>query len=859
MSLRPVRATRFVSLATAALACGLLLGGCADDESRLAGFLESGNAYLDDDKPDEAIIEFKNALQIDPENAEAHEALSFAYLAVEKPREAYWEMSETVRLDPDNIPARLRYATVSTAIGDYDLALKQANAVLELEPENPVAFVLRAQAYESRDDLEQAESDFRTAIANDPDAPLFRYLLGSFLERHGRVDEAETVLEEMVEIEESYFALSTLAQTVVRDIVRSGSRDRDDEAIALLERSVELAREAPTEKPERDIRDMSMQTSMTSQVLRDDAIQSAYVLLSAFHYDRGRFDRAIEVLEEGIAESDSKTELIYQMARLYRRQGMPEKEREVMERATQEAPDDLDAQLVLSAYLGQQGDAEGALEAARAAVAIDPESRPARLREAELLVDIGYRDGDEAAIRRGREIVDEVLEEVVDSPEGHFVRAKIEIAEGDTEAAKESLQTVLHGRPDWAQARFVLGSVLAANNELSRARVEVARAVELDPRLLPARKLLIQLHSQLGEHEFAIEQGRAYLAQQPDDHEIRIVVGQSLIRVGRGEEAYAEVGKIPEADRDAAALFALGRLDIAFGRIEQGAERLRKADEMAPGNPQVLRALLAVDRSNGDVEASAARVARAIEAKPESSELAELDAQVRQIQGDREGARKALQRAIELDPRNVTAQLTLADLEARAGNDEAMVAVLEAAATAVPESADLQFRLALVYEREDRRADAIDAYEKAISLNGDLAMAKNNLAYLLAESGGDLDRALELAQQAKEALPDDGSAADTLGWVLLKRGVPSAAIGYLEEAVQRFPADAFEVQGIVRNHLAEAYERNKESAKAIDESRRVLDQYQKLAERAREKGADLDEPDWSRDARARLERLEAAS
>ena len=138
-------------------------------------------------------------------------------------------------------------------------------------------------------------------------------------------------------------------------------------------------------------------------------------------------------------------------------------------------------------------------------------------------------------------------------------------------------------------------------------------------------------------------------------------------------------------------------------------------------------------------------------------------------------------------------------------------------------------------------------------------MAKNNLAYLLTESGGDLDRALELAQQAKEQMPDDGSAADTLGWVLLKRGVPSAAIGYLQEAVEQFPAEAFEIQGIVSNHLAQAYEQNKEADKALAESRKSVEHFQRLAKLAKEQGTELDEPDWSREARERVEKLTEAS
>jgi tetratricopeptide (TPR) repeat protein len=841
-------------LVTIGMLAGLvLLGGCESDEARVASFFERGEAYIAEGQTEEAIIEFKNVLQIEPEHTATHEALSLAYLDVEKPREAYWEMSETVRLDPQNVDARLRYGTVSAAIGDNDKSLEQAEAVLELDPASSPAFILRGQAREARDELEGAEADFRAAVDSTPDGAAYRFLLSGFLERRGRQAEAEQGLRDLIEVEESYLAVSALSRMLATD------KSRGDEALVVLERAVELAKEAPAEKPELPPNADIRTTSLLSNVLREQAIHAGYVLLSAFHFDNGRFDKSIETLEDGIKVSDSKIELIYQAARLYRLKGMKEEEEAQIRRATEEAPDNVAAQLVLSAYRGRQGDLEGALEAARAAVEVEPKNRPAQLRVAELLIDQGYQESKEDLIKEGREIVDSVLEEEPDSAEAHFVRAKIEIAENDIDAAKESLETVLQGRPNWPQARFVLGSAMAASGDLSRARVELARAVELDPQMFPARKLLAKLHAQLGEHEFAIEQGRTYLAQRPDDIEARIIVGQSLTRIGKTEEAYIEIEKIPEEKRNAAAYFALGRLDIVFGRTELGAKRLRKADELSPGNAQVLRTLIALDRATDNLDASKARVQRALEESPEDSEIAEIDGELKSLGGEIEAARVAFVRAIELDSRNISAQITLAELESRAGNVDESIAIMERAAAAVPESADLQYRLALIYERNNRQSDAIDAYEKSISLNADLAAAKNNLAYLLAESGGDLDRALELAQQAKEQLPDDGSSADTLGWVLLKRGVPSAAIGYLQEAAERFPAQAFEVQGIVRNHLAEAYERNKEGDKAIVESELSLENFQSLAEAAKKQGVDLAEPTWSREARERIDRLNAAS
>lgn len=828
--------------------------GCADDEQRIAEFLDRGQEYVAEGADEEAIIEFKNVLQLDPENAAAHEALSLAYLRVDKPREAYWEMSETVRLDPSNVDARLRYGTISAAIGDYDLSNEQAEAVLALEPDNARGFTLRGQARENREDLEGAEADYRAAVAASPEAAAFRFLLGGFLERNGQTAEAEAVYRELLEVEPSYLAASTLTRLVLRD------EDRAAEADALLEDLIRIAEEAPTEGRvvDPDAEDQGS-TTLVYNVLREEAIVGAYTLKALVQRSRDDFDGAIATLEKGVSKSESKIELIYQMAQFYRAAGRTEDEDRMIRRATEVAPDNAGAQLYLSAYLGTQGDTDGALEAARAAVEAQPESDAANLRVAELLIDNGFRDGDQALIQEGRAIVDAVLEERPDGPEANFVKAKIELAENDIEAAKASLETTLQARPDWAQARFVLGSTLAASGEISRARVELEAAIEAQPSLLDARKLLTSVYATLGEHEFVIENGRAYLQDRPDDMPIRITVGQSLIRVGRPEEAYEEIASVPEEEWDAAAFFALGRIDLAYGRMEEGKRKLARADELAPGNPQVLRTLIALDRNDGQMDRALERIQSAIAAKPEDSELHELQGDALLVKGDVEGGRAALGKAVELEPRNVSAHISLADIEARRGDAEAMLAVLQRAVGSVPESAELQYRLAQAYDRVRRTDEALATYEKTIALNPELAMAKNNLAYLLAEHGGDLDRALELAQQAKEAMPDDGNAADTLGWVLLKRGLPSAAIGYLEEATERFPETAYEVQGLVHSHLAEAYEAAENTDKAIEASRATLDYFERLAKAASERGLTANAPGWVDEAKSRIARLESAS
>ena len=844
------------ALVTGLLALSLFLAGCASDEERVVEFLDRGDAYVEDGKDEEAIIEYKNVLQIEPENATAHEALSNAFLRIQKPREAYWEMSETVRIDPSNIDARLRYGTISAAIGDFDLSFEQANAVLELDSDNPRAFMLRGQANEQLGKLDLAEEDLRSAILAEPDAAAFNFLLAGFYERQSEHDKAEAAYREVIATEKSYLGLSSLVRVVLRD------EDRRAEIGPMLVELIEIADAAPTEPRTLEVGATDRGTSsLLHNVLREDALYGAHSMLAIIRRSEGDLDGAIEALEEGLQKADDKARFVYEMANFYRLAGRSEDENRMIRRATEEAPDDAGAQLVLSAYLGRQGDLDGALEAAVDAVAVasDDQNENAKLREAELRVDLGFRDGSPEQIQQGREIVNAILASRPESPEANFVKAKIELAENDFSAAKLSLEATLLARPTWAQARFVLGSAFAMEGDLRRARVELESAIESQPDLEDARRLLVQVYAQLGEHEFAIEEGRTFLNARPTESGIRIIVGQSLTRVGRAEEAYAEIAQIPEEERDAAAHFALGRLDLAYGRLEEGTAKLLLAEKLSPGNPQVMRALLAIDANQKQLGESEKRIAAALEANPEASEIIELQAEVNLMLGKGDEAKAALERAVETEPRNVSAQLALAELALRSGDNEKMLQVIQRAAAAVPESSDLQYRLAQAYERNSRIDEAIASYEKSITLNDDLAISKNNLAYLLAESGRDLDRALELAQEAKQQLPDDGNASDTLGWVLLKRGLPSAAIGYLQEAAERFPEEAFEIQAIVQDHLAIAYEENDEADNAVKSAQRALEFYERFTKAAAERGLTVSEPDWVRESNDRISRLGSAS
>jgi Tfp pilus assembly protein PilF len=123
----------------------------------------------------------------------------------------------------------------------------------------------------------------------------------------------------------------------------------------------------------------------------------------------------------------------------------------------------------------------------------------------------------------------------------------------------------------------------------------------------------------------------------------------------------------------------------------------------------------------------------------------------------------------------------------------------------------------LLHAQRDVRG-AIEHYERAFALDPKRAApAANNLAWLYAENGENLDRALELAQAARSELSSDSAPLDTLGWVYLKKGVTSQAETFIRQAIDLDPNNP-----LYHYHLGIIYAQKGEDANARKSLQRAL-------------------------------------
>jgi len=115
-------------------------------------------------------------------------------------------------------------------------------------------------------------------------------------------------------------------------------------------------------------------------------------------------------------------------------------------------------------------------------------------------------------------------------------------------------------------------------------------------------------------------------------------------------------------------------------------------------------------------------------------------------------------------------------------------------------------------------------FEQVMALDQNAPLAANNLAWMYAESGENLDDALRLARVARAGLPDVAEVSDTLGWVYYKRKQPADAVTAFNESIAKDPKNP-----VYHYHLGLAHLQAGDSAKGHASLNRALSLNPKFA------------------------------
>ena len=116
------------------------------------------------------------------------------------------------------------------------------------------------------------------------------------------------------------------------------------------------------------------------------------------------------------------------------------------------------------------------------------------------------------------------------------------------------------------------------------------------------------------------------------------------------------------------------------------------------------------------------------------------------------------------------------------------IKALEQALSLVPGNSSILTNIGLLYETQGDRVHARQYYQRALASDLNNPLALNNLAFLLAETGGDLDQALGLATAAKKLAPKAPEVIDTIAWIHMKKNMLSDAANEFKMITEQVPA-----------------------------------------------------------------------
>ena len=272
-------------------------------------------------------------------------------------------------------------------------------------------------------------------------------------------------------------------------------------------------------------------------------------------------------------------------------------------------------------------------------------------------------------------------------------------------------------------------------------------------------------------------------------------------------------------------MFQAGLDAMNAGRLDEAYEDFRKVQETYPlPNNRGLLGMVEVRIKQGRNEEAIALLDSAIAQHPLTSlKLALGNVLVRT--GDYQRALDVF-RDVQQNGGLAPEAMATGDIYLRMGetyrrmkNYDAAIGALTKARELLPDSVQVVSTLALTLDAAGRAHDAETAYNDTLKLSPNNGIALNNLAYMIAERGGDLDLALTYAQRASALLTDTPNVQDTLGWVYLKRKQPAQAFGSFRAAWEQNPAEA-----AFRSHLAMALDQKGDTSQQAEQLKTLLRQ-----------------------------------
>jgi tetratricopeptide (TPR) repeat protein len=704
--------------------CLVLLAMTACNTKR--GYVEKGNTLSQQGKYQDATINYRKAIQKDPNYGEAYYRLGLAAIKLNTPVDAYDALFRASQLLPDNIEVQEKFAGmcleyyVKDPTRPQKLYLQAEQASERLLAHNPNSFEgLRIKGYLAYADRkpQEAITYFRKAMRIQPDSAPVTVALAQTLIENGQSQEGEKLALDLLARRKDYGpTYDTLykaysnsnrmadAEKILRSKVDNNPRNID----YILELAAHYARGGNT---------AGMTTTLQRMLDDPKDFPNAHLRVGDFYVQQKKYSESIRAYEEG-ARAHPSEKVLYQ---------------------------------------------ERALAA--------------------LLADKKYEDASR--------LVQQILKENPKDELALRIRADLLITAGGAEngtAALDILQNQLSERQDDDNPalRLQLGRAARLKGDLELAHLQFSEALRMRRDYLPAQYELAEV-SLLQQHPAeALIQANAILARIPNDYRARFLRARGLAATRNFVQARVELTQLlKDAPQDLDVRLELGSLAFRQRKFHEAIETLSALKNS--GDPRVFAGLIAAYTRQGQIDKAMEVANEGFKRSPDATLIREQLVESAASGGRFDLAISECKKLVASNPKSVAERRRLGEIyELKGDHDQAIVSYRQASELA-PHDLAMAVVLGDALARASRFKEATTQFRDILKVHPDDAGVLNDLAFLLADTGGDLNEALTLEQRAMAKDPKQAAFSDTMGYIYLKKGQHDSAMQTFGSLVRQYP------------------------------------------------------------------------
>jgi tetratricopeptide (TPR) repeat protein len=471
------------------------------------------------------------------------------------------------------------------------------------------------------------------------------------------------------------------------------------------------------------------------------------------------------------------------LADIFARQGRVDEAQEMIEKIVKENPTKSDFRYGLAEFLLRRGLTDKASVEYEEILKRDPKNVEAR----ERLYDIylAYRRTDDA-----KKLAEDLKKADPDGPGSEYFMGRNAELNGKTEEALVLYQKARPGLPTFSPIHRRLGFIMIAKGDVTAGLQHLNEAIAANPVDVEARLALAQNALYNRKFSEASEHVDQILRVYPKQLGANIIRADVALIEGNSDRARGVyqflIDTFPNAPTG---YFKMALLEEREKNYEKAIELLKKTLSFDMGVLAPVQQLVDVVTKQYGLARTISELKALLEdsqnSKPEYKLALGSVTMNDTLDPDRLAkARKYFTESVEERPDLLGAYFALAVIDQQEGNTEAAIANYRTLVAKNPKHVPSHMLLGITLERTGKFKEAVEAYKHLLKLQPRFGPACNNLAWILAENlNSELDYALELAQTAKQIMPNEAAVTDTLGWVHYKKGSYKAAEAFLKEAV----------------------------------------------------------------------------